>query len=962
MAVRADSLAGRGECGALARSLEWGATPLGPVEDWPVSLRTAAMTTLESRFGMCMFWGPELTMIYNDAYAPMLGAKHPGAMGTPLREVWPEIWDQIGPMLAGVMRDAEPTWQEDQLLILERNGFGEAGYFTYSFSPIRDEEGEIAGVFTAVAETTHRVVSMRRLEVLTRLGDRMAGAHTSDGVAHVAIGALGVEPEDVAFAALYLCGEDGEPRFTAMTGLPAGVPPEHWVDAARQAARGELELAVDEPGVETDRAVVLPVAGPGSERPAAALVLGASPHRPLDEDYRRFFRLIAQQLASALASAAGYEAERARGDALVELDRAKTEFFSNVSHEFRTPLTLMLGPLGDALEDAGADPEVQRERIAIAHRGALRLLRLVNTLLDFSRVEAGRAAVRFAPVDLAQAAVDASAVFRAAAERSGLELRVDVPQAAVTVDADPEMVEKILLNLVSNAFKYTLAGRVEIRVRPGDERAILEVSDTGVGIPADEQPRVFDRFHRIRGRGGRSDEGSGIGLALVRELVALHGGEIRVASRPGEGSTFRVELPRSQAGAALAPGAHDDTALERQRRAFREEALRWDSSWEVDLTPTESPEAELLVVDDNADLRTYLSRLLGSRYSVRTAVDGEDALARLGERSADLVISDVMMPRMDGFALLDRLRQDPRMRRTPVILLSARAGDEATVEGLGAGADDYLVKPFSAAELMARVQSNLELVRLRDALAAGERDRARDVEQIAVTLQRSLLPRALPDVEGAALAGRYEPAGRSLEVGGDFYDAVELADGRVVIAIGDVAGHGVLAAAMMGQLRHALRAYAIEGHRPAGLMGRLDRLVLESELDMTTCLCGIFDPVTGSLDFANAGHLPPLIRRADGGVERLEGGLSYPLGVAAGQDHAQASGRLAPGDVLLLYTDGLVERRGEVIDEGIDRLAGRLAAASGSPGDICRQVSAGLDPDAPDDIALLVLVHEPPVA
>jgi serine phosphatase RsbU (regulator of sigma subunit) len=167
---------------------------------------------------------------------------------------------------------------------------------------------------------------------------------------------------------------------------------------------------------------------------------------------------------------------------------------------------------------------------------------------------------------------------------------------------------------------------------------------------------------------------------------------------------------------------------------------------------------------------------------------------------------------------------------------------------------------------------------------------------------------------------------------------------------------------MMGQLRHALRAYAIEGHRPAGLMGRLDRLVLESELDMTTSLCGIFDPVTGSLDFANAGHLPPLIRRADGGVERLEGGLSYPLGVAAGQDHAQASGRLAPGDVLLLYTDGLVERRGEVIDEGIDRLAGRLAAASGSPGDICRQVSAGLDPDAPDDIALLVLVHEPPVA
>ena len=250
----------------------------------------------------------------------------------------------------------------------------------------------------------------------------------------------------------------------------------------------------------------------------------------------------------------------------------------------------------------------------------------------------------------------------------------------------------------------------------------------------------------------------------------------------------------------------------------------------------------MLVVDDNADLREYLTRLLESEYAVRTAVDGEDALAQLAERLPDLVLTDVMMPNLDGFELLARLREDPRTQRLPVIVLSARAGEEATVEGLDAGADDYLVKPFSGPELLARVHANLEVTRLRDALAAGERDRAREMEDVALTLQRSLLPRELPEVLGAELCGRYVPASESLEIGGDFYDATALGDGRVVITIGDVAGHGVLAAAVMGQVRQAVRAYAFEGHPPAALMDRLDLLVSDSDLAMTTCLCGILDP------------------------------------------------------------------------------------------------------------------------
>ncbi len=368
---------------------------------------------------------------------------------------------------------------------------------------------------------------------------------------------------------------------------------------------------------------------------------------------------------------------------------------------------------------------------------------------------------------------------------------------------------------------------------------------------------------------------------------------------------------------------------------------------------------EVLVVDDNADLREYLTRLLEPHYAVRTAVDGADALAQLAERLPDLVLTDVMMPNVDGFELLARLREQPRTQRIPVIVLSARAGEEATVGGLAAGADDYLVKPFSGPELLARVHANLEVTRLRDALATGERERAREMEDIALALQRSLLPRELPAVLGAELCGRYVPASESLEIGGDFYDATALGDGRVVITIGDVAGHGVLAAAVMGQVRQAVRAYAFEGHPPAALMDRLDLLVSDSGLAMTTCLCGILDPADGTLRFANAGHPPPLVRRADGAVHRLTDGLSHPLGVTMAHFHAEAELTLAVGDALLLYTDGLVERRGEVIDAGIDRLAERLAAGFTSAEDTCERIVAALDDGLPDDVAILAVARTP---
>jgi signal transduction histidine kinase/CheY-like chemotaxis protein len=860
------------------RALDWAQTPLGPAPDWPESLGAAVSVCLGSRFPMVVFWGPELTFLYNDPYRPMLGrSKHPSALGRPAREVWPEIWDVIGPMLEGVLERGDATWSEDQLLLLDRNDYTEEAYFTYSFSPIHGSKGAILGIFTAVTETTERVLSERRLRTVAALAERTAGARTVGDVIERAHEALATNPDD----------------------LPS------------------VEIRVGEPGpVAPEGAVVLP-AGAG-----ATLIAGVNPRRALDDRYREFFRLVAEQLGGAIATARGFEV-------LAELDRAKTEFFSNVSHEFRTPLTLLLGPLTDAL--AEPLPEAQRERVETAQRAALRLLRLVNALLDFSRVEAGGIEPALEPVDLTAAATDAAGAFRSLVESVGLTLALELPDAPVTVEADPELLDKILLNLLSNAFKFTFEGEIRVAVTAAGE---LAVADTGVGIPADEIPHLFERFHRVRGTRARSHEGSGIGLALARELVLAQGGSVGVQSLPGAGSTFTVGLPLAAAGAAAARPPHRD-----------DDGLLADAGrWVAPATPGGGSGARVLVAEDNADMRAYLVRLLGAHFAVTATADGAEALERALEGGFDLVLADVMMPGLDGFELLRALRAEPGTERLPVIMLSARAAEEAAIEGLEAGADDYLVKPFSANELIARVRSALELAELRE-------ERTRVAEGVAETLQRSLLPARLPALPELTLAGRYVPAGQGLKVGGDWYDAVPLQDGRVMLAIGDVAGHGLRAAAIMGQISHALRAYAREDHGPADLMRRLDALVLAGGLDMTTCLCALLDPATGELRWANAGHVPPRVLAPDGSSRPLDGPLSNPLGVVLGTLFREGTCVLADGEALVLFTDGLVERRGPTIDEGIERLARALEADPDPDAVLCAMLG-GEDPS--DDVALLI--------
>jgi PAS domain S-box-containing protein len=500
--------------------------------------------------------------------------------------------------------------------------------------------------------------------------------------------------------------------------LPDGLPTGPWDEA---------------PG----RVVLLPIAGSGDTGRMAVLVAGLNPYRLLDAGYRAFLSLLAGQIGAAIANSLAYEEERRRAEALAELDRAKTAFFSNVSHEFRTPLTLMLGPLQELMDTATLSPD-SRDRAAMARRNALRMQRLVNSLLDFSRLEAGRVEARYEPLDLAALTADLASTFRSAIERAGLELVVDCPPTGEPAYVDRDMWEKIVLNLVSNAFKFTFEGRIVVGLRQNHDQATLTVSDTGTGIPATDLPHIFERFRRVQNSRARTGEGTGIGLALVHELVKLHGGRIALASEEGQGTTFEISIPSGRdhlpAAQIVAP-AERRSPMPGGTATFIEEAQRWlpdaTAADEValgehllggisagDASDATSPRARILIADDNADMRDYVKRLLGPRWAVETAANGREALARIQADPPDLLISDVMMPDLDGFGLLQVLRADPLTARIPIILLSARAGEEARVEGLQAGADDYLVKPFSARELVARVGGALDLARVRREAAA----------------------------------------------------------------------------------------------------------------------------------------------------------------------------------------------------------------------------------------------------
>jgi PAS domain S-box-containing protein len=1240
------------EIGRDLAMVDWAATPLGPPDGWPQSLRTAVSILLSSRFPMWMAWGPDLTFFCNAAYRrDTLGRKYPWALGRPASQVWEEIWADIGPRIERVLSTAEATWDEALLLFLERSGYSEETYHTFSYSPLRDEDASVVGMLCVVSEDTERVIGERRMATLRDLGSDPSVVRTERQMLDFAADQLAGNPYDLPFTLTNLFGEDGDARLAGVSGialahpavpevLPAGGP---GVWPVQKPAHGESELVdldgrmLDLPsGAWTEppgQAFVVPLLQQGSA-PVGFLVAALNRHRPLDEGYRGFVELVAGHVAAGVGSARSYRAQQRRAEELAELDHAKTAFFSNISHEFRTPLTLILGPVDELrFRSTGIDQQA-RDELELVHRNGLRLAKLVNTLLDFSRIQAGRMQARFEPVDLSTVTAELASVFRSAIDRAGLTFVVDCPPLDEPVYLDRDMWEKVVLNLLSNALKFTFDGAITVRVGRDDAGAMVTIADTGIGVPASEMPRLFERFHRIETARGRSTEGSGIGLALVRELIGLHGGTITAESREGAGSTFTVRVPF---GVAHLPA--DDVVSARDTSAsigviaepYVQEALRWlpsDAPATVETTPVTPTGSDgrtrVLIADDNADMREYLTNLLrAADYQVSAVTDGRQALEAIRGQAPDLVISDVMMPGLDGLALLAALRNDQRTAGLPVLLLSARAGQEASIEGLQAGADDYLVKPFAAADLLARVRANVGLARLRNhharwrtalveslqeaffvcdqngavieinaafvdmlgygpdglpyeaihpwwpdadtdpeshrlvetafagllsethgaftvpvthrdghrlwvavnfnhaedpetarqvmvgtfrdvtaehytvqrqtALAAlnhqlaqadslddalhGAVEGLRRVWQarrvLAVTFPNGAIPgSATPDVTTAGdpagwtdlsprhrhliesqrdagllttvtgdagtagialqhprgvlvvwvelserrpftpedhtlltvLAGRlgqglhrayqldeqretavalqhamlgpanlptgfavrYHPASRPLQVGGDWYDVVDLDDGRFALIVGDCVGHGLGAATVMGQLRSACRALFLEQSGPSAVLAGLDRFAARLiGARCTTAFCAVLTLDTGELVYSSAGHPPPIIVHADGTRVMLDGGRGLPLALRSGRTRPEVRVTMPARSTLLLYTDGLVERRGSSMDDGMAR-AGDLVQDGRSQAldDLADDLMSGLEPGGgyPDDVAVLLYRQPAPLA
>ncbi|WP_410586444.1 SpoIIE family protein phosphatase [Amycolatopsis sp. lyj-23] len=1214
----------------LAR-VDWVSSPLGSPAGWPQSLRTAVSILLSSRFSMWMAWGPELTFFCNAAYRrDTLGRKYPWALGRPASEVWAEIWDDIGPRIQTVLATGEATWDEALLLFLERSGYPEETYHTFSYSPLRDDTGQVVGMLCVVAEETERVIGERRMAMLRDLGSDPSVVQTEQQVLAFAGRQLGQDLRDLPFTLTYLF--DGPDAVLAgATGVEAAPAATAWpVDrvAGGEAVLVELDDVVlpDLPSGSwpepPTRALVVPLRQPGSA-PYGFLVAALNRYRELDDGYRGFIDLVAGHVAAGIASARSYQAQQRRAEELAELDRAKTTFFSNISHEFRTPLTLILGPVQDLRSRWAEGDERDREELEVVHRNSLRLSKLVNTLLDFSRIEAGRMQARYEPADLAAVTAELASVFRSAVEKAGLTFTVDCPPVDEPVYLDRGMWERVIFNLLSNALKFTFDGGITVTVSRDEDRAVVTVADTGVGVPAAEVPRLFERFHRIENTRARSDEGSGIGLALVRELVELHGGTITAGSTEGAGTTFVIRLPFGAAhlpAEALAPAGTRAAGFAIAEQ-YVQEALRWlpEETRPEDTTRPAQTSARVLVADDNADMREYLTRLLAdAEYLVTTAVDGRQALESARVDPPDLVISDVMMPGLDGLAVVAELRADARTAAVPVLLLSARAGQEASIDGLRAGADDYLVKPFAAAELLARVRANVELARLRnhharwrtalvdslqeaffvcdengsvieinatftdvlgygpeglpypprhpwwpdpdtDPIAHQEASEAyaallgdsrgsltvpvihrdghrvwvsasftqvddpetgrrvtvgtfRDVTAEHYTVQRQAALAALsqqlaqadtvaeavtasveelcrmwnarralavtfpegaepqlvcsgepavwdelapgvretidalragdpltpvtgdPEAVGIALqhpegvlvlwlelaerrrvtsedetlltvlagrlgqglsrvhqhdqqretalalqhailgpqqlpggfAVRYQPATRPLQVGGDWYDLVNLDGGRIALVVGDCVGHGLAAATVMGQLRSACRAMLLEHPTPAAALAALDRFAARLPgATCTTAFCAVLTPETGELTYSSAGHPPPLLVHADRTTQLLEDGHSIPLGVRAEHTRPESRVVIPPRGTLLLYTDGLVERRRHPLDEGIGRVAELVEnSTTATPDDLADKLMTELAPAAgyEDDVAVLLYRQPGPLA
>jgi len=617
---------------------------------------------------------------------------------------------------------------------------------------------------------------------------------------------------------------------------------------------------------------------------------------------------------------------------LKEMDRLKTEFFANISHEFRTPITLTLGPLEQILKGRYGDyPDAVRCQLQVAERNQERLLGLVNQILDLSKLEAGRMQLKASLVpDINHFIEERIGPFCTLTEKRGVELRTRLnPElSGFEIYVDGEKLEKLIYNLMSNAIKFTKEGHVEVSTEIHDGKFRLNIKDTGIGIKSDQLPHIFDRFRQADGSESRDYAGTGLGLALVKEIAHLHGGEVTVHSQYGKGSQFHVMLPLGKAHldpSTLVNIAEESptTDSEPQRVIVIQEG-----GTDQEGTDTYNKEAEdaldsakpvILYVEDNPDLRMHIRNLLIDHYNVFLASDGQDGLSKVRRYKPDLILTDQMMPRMSGNALLRAIRNDPKLRGIPIVFLTAKAGKEARIDSLDAGADDYIAKPFDEGELLVRIRNLLnaraqerELADLNERLTAKIASQTADLE-LAAQIQKILLPRASLDLDDYAIAGKNIPA---KQVGGDYYDFIPLDDHRIGITLGDVCGKGLPASLLMANLQATVRGQGFFNITANQCLVRANKLLYHSTDRKTfvSLFYGILDTNKHTLYYANAGQNPPLLFSPGAAPVALEA-RGIVLGAMEASTYEQSEIALQSGDFLMIHSDGLNEAVNEQSEE-----------------------------------------------
>ena len=746
-------LNGGEEMGERILNFDWSKTPLGPPQTWSQSLQSTISIMLANRFPMLLWWGPQYISLYNDAYAPILGDKHPKALGLPVSECWSEIWHILQPLIDTPFHGGSSTWIEDFQVLLNRKGFLEETHFTVAYSPAPDKmvSGGVGGVLASVHEITDKIINERALTTLRELVAITFEEKSLDVIYRNVAEALEKNQKDFPFVLVYkTTGDENTFTVAASTGIDKNnnVFPD-VIDISKPTAISkdfceafwgnkltmseikieDVKLPKGEWEIAPSQFVYIPVSILGASHPYCIISAALNPFRKFDDPYKEFCQLIGDRISIEINKMLALEEETKRAEALAEIDKAKTVFFYNISHEFRTPLTLMLSPLEELLNQKKNNfSEREKQNIETSHRNAMRLLKLVNTLLDFSRIESGKQQAVFSLVDIVALTKNLASNFRSVIEKAGLKLIVKVDTIINPVYVDKQMWEKIIFNLLSNAFKYTLKGEITVELSGEKDFAVLKIRDTGLGIPESELPKMFDRFHRVPNTNGRTHEGTGIGLSLIKELVKMHHGTIGVASTLNEGSVFTVKIPfgKEHLDAHQISKIENDTDEIISNIYFEEVATALDSGKKKkessSIVKNETQLSTVLVVDDNADMREHIRSILSNDFNVITANNGMEALHKMKETVPALVLSDIMMPVMDGIGLLKEIRSNKAIATIPVIFLTARAGEESRIEGLETGADDYLVKPFSAKELHSRIKAQIKIVKLRQSLEGNVRN------------------------------------------------------------------------------------------------------------------------------------------------------------------------------------------------------------------------------------------------